>query len=1000
MLKSLVTFQRNVALVPNSGIQFMDIGLPDQKIAGTTRHFAVEPEESKGGSGVEAYRLIPLEINRESGLLVDSLNEDQTFDPMDPRVLTINGRKAVEMFLGRWVPVPFLKSRGLDGRGVASYEEGPINWARMCVIELGQPDDRGNRYRIVFAFDTAIEPRNPSRQYLAPSQEDTASEGQFHLVSEHRENSWFLKLPWVKEWLDELLTGSLKRRQTAQHCEQWARYLTLLGLVTAAEAIPSIRFNDVLSQNATYTAIPVDLVLDLGNNRTCGILIEEMQTDYLSLDASYPLELRDLGKPEFVYDEPFQSRIEFVRTEFGNQALARRAGRSNAFRWPSVVRIGPEAVRLNGESAGSEGMTGLSGAKRYLWDGRANRQPWRFNGIADDQETRDPPVAGRILTFLTERGDVVSLSKGQDNAPAFRPLFSRSSLYTFFLTEILAQAMVQINAPATRNRRKDPDAPRHLRRIILTIPTATPLIEREVMRKRALGAVNLVWELMNWPIDPEECRRQRLPIPPKIEISWDEATSTQMVYLYSAITQRIREGADEFFNLLGRQRGGVPSIRIASLDIGGGTTDLMIVTYSTGIGQAMNTRQEFREGFRIAGDDIVEAIVAHHVLGPIREHMRNCGVEFPEALINNLFSGDLANQPESFRSNRRLLVNHILVLAAYNLLSACEAASQRGTTVVDPLPLQAILPAPEHSLHRAVRFLEDAAAKDGAVDFRLADIKLPCDFAAIANTVRLVIGAIIADLCEVVHVYDCDVLLLTGRPSRLPIIQEMVLSRLPVPVHRIIPMHRFKVGNWYPFRDRSGQIGDPKTTVAVGALLCSLASERRITGISMSSEGLAHRSTARYIGLVENTGRIKTHNVLIDTEAASRRGTDSIEASLLMDQPVLLGYRQLPLQRWQATPLYFLSFVDSPDERRIREAYKKPWRVYLRQDFHQDLPGSKPELEPEILNIDRVETTGHDIQEVPARHAVDIRLQTMYMEAGYWLDTGHIQYLELKSPML
>jgi hypothetical protein len=41
---------------------------------------------------------------------------------------------------------------------------------------------------------------------------------------------------------------------------------------------------------------------------------------------------------------------------------------------------------------------------------------------------------------------------------------------------------------------------------------------------------------------------------------------------------------------------------VASIDIGGGTTDLMICTYSAEAGQEIEPHQNFREGFRIAGD--------------------------------------------------------------------------------------------------------------------------------------------------------------------------------------------------------------------------------------------------------------------------------------------------------------------------------------------------------------------------------------------------------------
>ncbi|WP_265331769.1 virulence factor SrfB [Leclercia adecarboxylata] len=49
---------------------------------------------------------------------------------------------------------------------------------------------------------------------------------------------------------------------------------------------------------------PVDLVLDIGNSRSCGILIEEHRDDNKGLSQLYQLQLRDLSQPQNVYNEP------------------------------------------------------------------------------------------------------------------------------------------------------------------------------------------------------------------------------------------------------------------------------------------------------------------------------------------------------------------------------------------------------------------------------------------------------------------------------------------------------------------------------------------------------------------------------------------------------------------------------------------------------------------------------------------------------------------------
>lgn len=54
---------------------------------------------------------------------------------------------------------------------------------------------------------------------------------------------------------------------------------------------------------------------------------------------------------------------------------------------------------------------------------------------------------------------------------------------TFMLSELLAQALMQINSAAQRLKMIHVTAPRQLRSIILTLPSAMPKPEREIFRQ-------------------------------------------------------------------------------------------------------------------------------------------------------------------------------------------------------------------------------------------------------------------------------------------------------------------------------------------------------------------------------------------------------------------------------------------------------------------------------------------------------------------------------------
>jgi hypothetical protein len=973
-----------ISLVPHSGIQFLDIDFDMDRLPRGARVFWEETlREQVDHEGKSPVILRVLEPDAD-GNLADPVTRQV---PPPEETYAISRAQALEPFLNKWIPLPYFRvhARGGDGREV--YDRGPSNWVRAYIAEKPQRDSEGRSHRLVLAFDTALMERTPQRPYVAPSPEDSARQQEFAPVLGHAENAWFLNEAWVGQWLEECFRelrqaqrgGRPLRPEDFPHaCEHWARYLALLGLFEGIGILPRVRLVDVVSENRGYAPIHVDLVLDIGNSRTCGVLVEENQ-DTPSLNNSQVLALRDLSRPEHVYSRPFESRVEFAMATFGRDAISRRSGRANAFRWPSPVRVGPEAMRLAAETEGNEGATGISSPKRYLWDRRPNVQGWRFNGRASDGVTTEPPVSGPFMAHVTETGEVLRTTRGRGQ-PAVRARFSRSAMFTFLLAELLMQAISQINAWATRAARRFADVPRRLRRVILTLPPAMPLAEQKILRERAEGAVKLAWDLLGWteagPTAPPE---------PRVLLNLDEATATQVVWLYTEITQRLQGDAAAFFELAGRvrpERGPSPCLRVASIDIGGGTTDLMIVTWSVENRDTIVPRQEFREGFKIAGDEVLEGLITHLVLPQVAAALRGAGMGDPDAFLRQMLGGDRGGQSEVERHLRRQFVAQVLEPVALAVLHAYERIEGREMGEIFRASIGAVLAAePQPANARAIAFFETAARQAGAQGFAIADVEVAADARRVEAVVQATLGPVLADLCEVVWHYDCDVLLLSGRPSRLRVVTDMVLAKLPVPPHRIIGMHRYQVGGWYPFRDAHARIDDPKTSAAVGAMLCALA-EGRLEGFLMRTSQLQMKSTARYIGRMEISGQIRDQGVLLaDVDLEKRPATrEAAEFTMTFAAPTFLGFRQLPIERWPATPLYALEFANPESVPRMA----LPLRLKIRRaDLDPDAPGQEERREDfRIEEIEDAEGTAM------RRTDVEIRLQTMKSEAGYWRDTG------------
>jgi hypothetical protein len=523
-----------------------------------------------------------------------------------------------------------------------------------------------------------------------------------------------------------------------------------------------------------------------------------------------------------------------------------------------------------------------------------------------------------------------------------------------------------INSPAKRYERAHADAPRQLRRVIFTLPTAMPLAERRLYAKRIKVAIRLTWRALG--LDETQA--------PESFLQWDEATGTQIVFLYNEIKHNFQGDAALLFKIFGRVREGhgpQPSLRLASIDIGGGTSDLIITTYELEGGTALKPIQEFREGFNLAGDDILNNLVERNVFPSLLQAIRQAGVGQPEILLARLLGGNRGDQSEYERTLRRQFANQIALPLALRLLHRYEAADLKLGNEAITLRFADVFDARTWPHEQVIGYVQEAVRAAGGHDFQLAETPFETTLIAVDTTVRRTIGQVLSDLCEVIYLYDCDYLLISGRPCRLPAVRSAILAKLPVLADRIITLHNYKVGNWYPFRAVSGRLSDPKTTAVVGAMVCALA-EGQLYKFHLRSRDLGMKSTARFVGQLEQTGRIKQENVLFANLELEDRKTRVPEASFDFYAPVFIGFRQLNVERWPGTPLYRLNFAQPQDARRL----DLPLKVTL----ERAMDGEDDEQDFRI--IDTTDTAGNPVP----RGTIALKLQTLKDEEGYWLDTG------------
>jgi hypothetical protein len=964
-----------ITLIPNSGVQFWDIDIDMEQLPRLSHDYWEERVGDRRADGTSTTAILRELEADDTG----TLTFKRTGALPDPDESYKIGRgQALEMHLNKWVPLPYFLAHAPDATGRRSFDRGPTNWARARLSDHPAPRP-GCTHRLTLAFDTLLVARAADRPYVALAPENSRLQQELVFVADAEDVSWFLDEPWVGDWLREMLvelrsaqrSGRPLRPADLPHaCDHYARYLVFLELLAAADMLPRVRLLDVVSENLGYRPVAVDLVLDIGNARTCGILIEEHPDENQNLADSYPLVLRDLSRPELTHARPFESRVEFARASFGRDAVARRAGgRGASFAWPSPVRVGPEAVRLAGSRLGNGGATGISSPKRYLWDDRPFAQGWLFNGRAADGVTTEPPVNGTFMALVSEDGRVLRRGQGQ---PAMRARFSRSSMFTFMLAEILLQAQQQMNAPGNRLNRRDSDKPRRMRSVLLTVPPGMPVAEQKILRARAEAAVQLAWSMLGW---------SNLN-PPTVKANLDEATATQIVWLHNEVTERLQGDAGALMDMVGRVRPEVdarPCLRLASIDVGGGTTDLMVTTYTV-VQDALVPRQDFRESFKIAGDDVLEGLISGLVLKQIESALTAAGVGDARALLTRALGQDQGGQSEPERHLRRLFVSMVLEPVGIAIMGAYEGVRGRHPGEVLRASVGQILGADLAGAARALSYLEGEAARAGAASFVMADVPMIAEARQIDKIVTSVLGPMLGDLCEVVWSYDCDVLLLSGRPSRLRVVTDIVQNKMPVPPHGLISMHRYRVGDKYPYRDAANRIDDPKTTAVVGAAL-SVQAEGRLRNFTLRTRALSLRSTARIIGRMDNNGQIRKVNELLTNLDLDGPPAQDVTFTMPFQSTTQIAFRQLPVERWTATPLYVMEFTNPENVQNL----DLPLRVKVRRR-EADSDSEDPALR-ESFQVEEVEDARGDRQ--PER-VVRLRLQTIDDQDGYWRDTGRL----------
>lgn len=804
----------------------------------------------------------------------------------------------LESFENKWLPAPYFFKR-TEKR----FKFGPVNWSRFKLVP--RKSAKGiKEYDVLLAFDTRAGYTNNEYNEYPVFPDKFSQEMTFDLC----DNEFFLmdfcstgnNWSYIDEYIFKLVHPTLRNvaqiHGTNIHRMSYiASYIFLVNYIAQNKLFPRVK----LYKDSDVEIKNVDMVIDIGNSRTTALLIEDNK-----FTQSAPLRLVDYtdtlisdeeGCSLNAYNEPFDMRLAFRKVDFGSFGIRD----SKQFIYPSFVRLGMEANTLihlaTNDDPDAETLSTYSSPKRYLWDGKPSKQEWQFLVLPGEGDDHILNLKG-ISNLIKSDGQLDPT--GTEGGRSFH--YSRKSLMTFAFLEMLAQASAQVNCDKYRTDNGWKTMPRKIRRVIVTCPTAMSKIEREALVKCAKDAVYL---LHNFTFGNTNPVVDVIPAAKSMRDSdgtwyYDEATCAQLVYMYGEVGYKYKGCCSEFFNLYGKKTGSSdkPTLTVGSLDIGAGTTDLMISEYSYTKGDIVTLTPDpkFYDSFYFAGDDMLNALIRNVMLldekhSAFRKKLRGLDSIAYRQKIKNFFGPDYAGQTMADRKARRdFNIQYSIPLMYYFLNLASNDSANCSVSYEDVF---SVCPPNDH-------VIQDFKERMG-IDIRTLSWEYNKDF--IADIISKEFEPLLKKIATMFFAHSCDIILLSGRPASLPAIRNIFLKYYAVSPNRLITLNNYYVGDWYPFDENTGFIKNPKTIVAMGGVVGYYASDfSRLDKFAVNLEKLKTnlKSTVNYI-------EASRDGKPIDYVITPDKNQGDITISKL---PCSLKVRQFGLASYPSRNLYSVDF--------------------------------------------------------------------------------------------
>ncbi len=489
----------------------------------------------------------------------------------------------------------------------------------------------------------------------------------------------------------------------------------------------------------------------------------------------------------------------------------------------SPAVFGPEAEEMLSElSLDRSSNSFLGSAKRYFWDMsplQGNTQwtmhvpPWHRSAQRYRDKKEIPRLQGVLLGLMPATGSNWLLDSSDEKLPteldnppneSVRPQHPRADALTWAALALLEAGHRYIQSDRWRKKMNNQLVRRKLANVVVTFPSGWSGEELETYRDKWQRAVDLfsVTRLAN-------CRNYPLGMRPRLRMELDEAVASQLPIIYGEI-ERLRTSARGWIELVGRGEGRKATVRVMNIDIGGGSSDIAVVEYidHEAGSAAVDLRPKvlYQDGSTVAGDMLVKRVI-ETTLMPI--FVDRFEATSPEAAKN--FKAFVSGPKGNNSSEWARVVRQVLIpIVRYWLKQLGEGGEKTAAPVDMDIP-----PGAFEIFKKIVDLKSDSLNNLKEAVFTYG-VELHPNWQKIYGSVREVFRDYFASLGKVAVAFDCDLLMVSGKPSELPEVQRLLRESIPVSPRRILFSKGYDIGSWYPL-GLKGVVDDAKTVTAAGA---------------------------------------------------------------------------------------------------------------------------------------------------------------------------------------